>query len=199
MDLADHRPLVFNFSYVCQLWRNVALAVPGIWCFIPLRYQQWATAMLERSRSAVLVLAPLYLSLRRVGSSWRMFLTTTHHAFESSTWKVSHHRHYRPCCTTYSPLLFDYARCSWSVITTVQPSAFHRHHSEFGRFAGSQLCSEVRHCLVFNATEGLDFVENGFQPHSPSLVGLHQGAWGHAFFSVPRIAGFTPLGRPKNE
>jgi len=57
----------------------------------------------------------------------------------------------------------------------------------------------MRHCLVFNATEGLD---NGFQPHSPPLVGLHQGAWGHAFFSVPRIAGFTPIGRPassKNE
>jgi len=60
----------------------------------------------------------------------------------------------------------------------------------------------MRHCLVFNATEGLDPVENGFQPHSPPLVGLHQGAWGHAFFSVPRIAGFTPIGRPassKNE
>ena len=46
----------FNFSYVYRLWRNVALAVPGIWCLTPLHRQQWATAMLERSKSAELVL-----------------------------------------------------------------------------------------------------------------------------------------------
>ena len=46
----------FNFSYVCRLWRNVALAVPSIWCSIPLHCQQWATAMLERSKSADLIL-----------------------------------------------------------------------------------------------------------------------------------------------
>ena len=46
----------FNFSHVCRLWRNVALTTPGIWCFISLHYQQWATAMLERSKLADLVL-----------------------------------------------------------------------------------------------------------------------------------------------
>ena len=34
----------------------MALAAAGIWCFIPLHCQQWATAMLERSKSADLVL-----------------------------------------------------------------------------------------------------------------------------------------------
>ena len=53
----------FNFTHVSQRWRFVALGTPEIWCSIPFHNREWAPVVLERSKSAdLLVNENLYLA-----------------------------------------------------------------------------------------------------------------------------------------
>ncbi|KAH8827096.1 hypothetical protein DL96DRAFT_1232241 [Flagelloscypha sp. PMI_526] len=45
-----------NFSYVCGPWRRAALACPTLWTSLPLSYPMWTLYMMERSKSAGLVI-----------------------------------------------------------------------------------------------------------------------------------------------
>ncbi|KAF9522309.1 hypothetical protein CPB83DRAFT_911417 [Crepidotus variabilis] len=55
--MASHlKPTIrFNFSFVSQHWRNVAISTPQIWTVLSEDYLTWSRVMLERSKTADLV------------------------------------------------------------------------------------------------------------------------------------------------
>ncbi|KAF9530416.1 hypothetical protein CPB83DRAFT_180205 [Crepidotus variabilis] len=44
----------FNFSFICQEWRNVAISSPAVWSFLADGYSPWSQAILQRSKSSKL-------------------------------------------------------------------------------------------------------------------------------------------------
>jgi hypothetical protein len=80
----SHRsPTCLHISHVCRSWRDSALQCPLLWTNILFRPPEWATVMLERSRTAPLTVEiPVdHLNVADVGfvSSVRLVLSHIHH------------------------------------------------------------------------------------------------------------------------